>query len=28
VGILGIYVGRIHRESVNRPRYLIKDWIA
>lgn len=28
VGILGIYVGRIHRESIRRPRYVIRDYIG
>lgn len=27
IGILGIYVGRIHRESINRPRYIIREFI-
>ena len=28
VGILGIYVGRIHRESIHRPRYIIQQYIG
>ncbi len=28
VGILGIYVGRIHRESIHRPRYIIREYIG
>jgi len=28
VGILGIYVGRIHRETINRPRYIIREFIG
>ncbi len=28
VGILGIYVGRIHRESIHRPRYIIDNYIG
>ena len=28
VGILGIYVGRIHRESIDRPRYIIAEFIG
>lgn len=28
VGILGMYVGRIHRESIRRPRYIIHDYIG
>jgi len=28
VGVLGIYVGRIHRESINRPRYIIHEYIG
>lgn len=28
VGILGVYVGRIHRESINRPRYIVEEVIG
>ncbi len=28
VGILGIYVGRIHRESIRRPRYVIREFLG
>lgn len=28
VGILGMYVGRIHRETINRPRYIIREFIG
>lgn len=28
IGILGIYVGRIHREAINRPRYIVQDFIS
>ena len=28
VGILGIYVGRIHREAIDRPRYIISEFIG
>ena len=28
VGILGIYVGRIHRETIHRPRYIIREYIG
>lgn len=28
VGILGIYVGRIHREAIDRPRYIIAEYIG
>lgn len=27
VGVLGVYVGRIHRESIGRPRYIIDEYI-
>lgn len=28
IGILGIYVGRIHREAINRPRFVVQEFIG